>query len=53
MLPQRCSDEHPHGPHLVRPRRLAWTPFQCAGRPSSAEQEQALDAAFGLEPQTS
>jgi hypothetical protein len=52
MLPQRCPDEHPHGPHPVRPRRLAWTPFQCAGRPSCAEQERALDAAFGPELRT-
>jgi hypothetical protein len=46
-LSQRCTDSAPHGPHPVRPRRLTWTPFQCAGRPSAAEQARELDEAFG------
>lgn len=47
MIKQRCTNPAPHGPHPVRPRRLAWTPFQCAGRPSVAEQERELAEAFG------
>jgi hypothetical protein len=46
-FPQRCTDERPHGPHQVRPRRCSWTPFQCAGRPTEAERDRQLDLAFG------
>lgn len=52
MYAQRCTDTRPHGPHPV-PARGTWTPFQCAGRPSVAEQARELDAAIGpLEPHT-
>lgn len=46
-IEQRCTNPLPHGPHPVRPRRLTWTSFQCAGRPSVAEQDRELDAALG------
>lgn len=44
--PQRCTNPLPHGPHHV-PQRRTWTAFDCAGRPSVAEQERELDRAFG------
>lgn len=47
---QRCANPAPHGPHHVRPRRLTWTPFQCAGRPDAAERERDLEKAFSPSP---
>jgi hypothetical protein len=54
-MPQRCTDERPHGPHKVRARyrkhSCSWvfTPgFTCAGH-DPAEFERQLTEAFGPE----
>jgi hypothetical protein len=46
MLPQRCTDPRPHGPHRVKPRGTR-TGFTCAGRLSAAEVDALDEQAFG------
>lgn len=45
-LPQRCTNERPHAPHPVRPRRRNWTSFHCPGL-AAGELDRLLVEAFG------
>lgn len=46
MIPQRCSDARPHGPHEVPPCGSR-TGFTCPGSLAEAEFERLLVEAFG------